>query len=83
MKSFMAKKEQVDSKWFIVDAEGTILGRMAAKIAPILMGKNKPTYTPHVDTGDHVVVINADKIKVTGVKGLTLVVEKLNQEEGT
>jgi len=68
MKSFMAKKGQVDSKWLLVDAEGVILGRMAAKIAPMLMGKTKPTYTPHVDTGDYVVVVNADKIKVTGKK---------------
>ncbi|MHC4417195.1 MAG: 50S ribosomal protein L13 [Planctomycetota bacterium] len=68
MKSFMAKKEQVDSKWLLVDAEGLVLGRMAAKIAPILMGKNKPEYTPHVDTGDHVIVINAEKIVVTGKK---------------
>ena len=68
MKSFMAKKEQVDSKWLLVDAEGLVLGRMAAKIAPILMGKNKPEYTPHVDTGDHVIVINAEKIIVTGKK---------------
>jgi large subunit ribosomal protein L13 len=68
MKSFMAKKGQVDSKWLLVDAEGAILGRMAAKIAPMLMGKTKPTYTPHVDTGDCVVVVNADKIKVTGKK---------------
>ncbi len=68
MKSFMAKKGQVDSKWLLVDAEGAVLGRMASKIAPILMGKTKPTYTPHVDTGDYVIVLNADKIKVTGKK---------------
>jgi large subunit ribosomal protein L13 len=68
MKSFMAKKAQVDSKWLLVDADGAILGRMAAKIAPVLMGKTKPTYTPHVDTGDYVIVVNADKIKVTGKK---------------
>lgn len=68
MKSFLATKENVDRKWLLVDAEGAILGRLAAKIAPVLMGKNKPTYTPHVDTGDFVVVINADKIKVTGKK---------------
>ncbi|MHC4572192.1 MAG: 50S ribosomal protein L13 [Planctomycetota bacterium] len=68
MKSFMAKKGQVDSKWLLVDADGAVLGRMAAKIAPILMGKNKPTYTPHVDTGDYVVVLNAEKVKVTGKK---------------
>jgi len=68
MKSFMAKKGQAEQKWLLVDAEGAILGRMAAKIAPILMGKNKPTYTPHVDVGDYVIVVNADKIKVTGKK---------------
>ena len=68
MKSFMAKKEQTEHKWLLVDAEGLVLGRMAAKIAPILMGKNKPTYTPHVDTGDYVIVVNAEKVKVTGKK---------------
>ena len=68
MKSFMAKKEDLEPKWVLVDAEGAILGRMAAKIAMILMGKNKPIYTPHVDTGDFVVVLNAEKIKVTGKK---------------
>jgi len=71
MKSFMAKKNQIEQKWLLVDAEGAILGRMAAKIAPILMGKNKPTYTPHVDTGDYVIVVNAEKIKVTGKKAQT------------
>ncbi len=68
MKSFLAKKGEVQPKWLLVDAEGAILGRMAAKIAPILMGKNKPTYTSHVDTGDYVIVVNADKIRVTGKK---------------
>lgn len=68
MKSFMAKKNLVEQRWLLVDADGAVLGRMAAKIAPILMGKNKPTYTPHVDTGDYVIVVNADKIKVTGKK---------------
>ena len=71
MKSFMAKNNQVEQKWLLVDAEGAILGRMAAKIAPILMGKNKPTYTPHVDTGDYVVVVNAEKVKLTGKKSQT------------
>ncbi|MFC1634855.1 50S ribosomal protein L13 [Planctomycetota bacterium] len=71
MKSFMAKKDQVEQKWLLVDAEGAILGRMAAKIAPILMGKSKPTYTPHIDTGDYVVVVNAEKIRVTGKKAQT------------
>ena len=68
MKSFMAKKNEVEQKWLLVDADGAILGRMAAKIAPILMGKNKPTYTPHVDTGDYVIVVNAGKIRLTGKK---------------
>jgi len=68
MKSFLAKKAEVQRKWLIVDADGAILGRLAAKIAPILMGKTKPTYTPSVDTGDFVIVINADKIRVTGKK---------------
>lgn len=68
MKSFMAKEQQRDGKWVLVDAEGAILGRLAAKIAPILMGKHKPTYTPHVDMGDYVVVVNAEKIQVTGKK---------------
>jgi len=68
MKSFVAGKGKFDQKWVLVDADGVVLGRMAAKIAPILMGKNKPTYTPHVDTGDYVVVVNAEKIKLTGKK---------------
>ena len=68
MKSFMAKTDQIEQKWLLVDAEGAVLGRMAAKIAPILMGKTKPAYTPHVDTGDYVIVINADKVKLTGKK---------------
>ncbi|TFG46885.1 MAG: 50S ribosomal protein L13 [Candidatus Brocadiia bacterium] len=71
MKSFMAKSGQVESKWVLVDAEGAILGRMAAQIAPILMGKHKPTYTPFVDTGDYVVVINAEKIAIGGNKAET------------
>ena len=68
MKTFMAKKNEVEQKWLLVDAEGAILGRMAAKIAPILMGKNKPQYTPNVDVGDYVIVINAKKVKLTGKK---------------
>jgi large subunit ribosomal protein L13 len=68
MKSFMAKKEQVERNWVLVDAHDAVLGRMASKIAPLLMGKNKPTYTPHVDTGDFVIVINGDKIRVSGKK---------------
>jgi large subunit ribosomal protein L13 len=68
MKSFMAKKEQAEHKWLLVDAEGLVLGRMAAKIVPLLMGKTRPTYTPHVDGGDYVIVVNAEKIRVTGKK---------------
>jgi large subunit ribosomal protein L13 len=68
MKSFMAKKGEVEQKWRLVDADGLILGRMAAKIAPILMGKDKPVYTPNVDGGDYVIVVNAEKVKVTGKK---------------
>lgn len=71
MKSFMAKKQDVEHKWLLVDADGAILGRLAAKIAPILMGKTKPTYTPHVDTGDYVIVVNAEKIRLTGKKAQT------------
>ena len=68
MKSYMAKKNNVEQKWLLVDADGAVLGRMAAEIAPILMGKTKPCYTPHVDTGDYVIVVNAEKVKVTGKK---------------
>ena len=71
MKSFLAKKGQVDQKWWVVDAENAILGRLATKIAMILMGKTKPIYTPHVDTGDYVIVVNADKIRLTGSKPRT------------
>jgi large subunit ribosomal protein L13 len=67
-KTYSAKKEEVKRQWFLVDAQGKILGRMAAKIASILRGKHKPMFTPHIDTGDCVAVINASKIKVTGRK---------------
>ncbi len=68
MKSFLAKKNEVEQKWLLLDADGAILGRMAAQVAPILMGKTKPTYTPHVDVGDYVVIVNADKVRLTGRK---------------
>jgi large subunit ribosomal protein L13 len=68
MKTFIAKKEEAGREWFIVDAEGKILGRLASEIARRLRGKHKPIYTPHVDTGDFIVVINADKISLTGKK---------------
>jgi len=68
MKTYMAKPETVERSWFVVDAEDKVLGRLATEIATILRGKHKPTYTPHVDCGDHVIVINAEKIRVTGKK---------------
>ncbi len=68
MKTFMQKNETVDRKWYIVDAEGQTLGRLATKVATVLRGKHKATYTPHVDCGDYVIVINASKVKLTGNK---------------
>lgn len=68
MKSFMASPSTIERKWYVVDATGHTLGRLSSEIAKVLRGKNKPTYTPHMDCGDHVIVINADKIKVTGKK---------------
>ncbi|MDA0745890.1 MAG: 50S ribosomal protein L13 [bacterium] len=66
MKTMSAKKSDMDHKWFLADAEGKVLGRFASEVAKILKGKHKPVYTTHVDTGDHVVIINAEKIRVTG-----------------
>jgi len=68
MKTFVQKKEAVTRDWHLVDAKGQVLGRLATRVAWLLMGKQKPTYTPHVDAGDHVVVVNAEDIKVTGKK---------------
>ena len=68
MKSFIASPSTIERKWYVVDATGHTLGRLASEIASILRGKNKPTYTPHIDTGDYVIVVNADKIQVTGKK---------------
>lgn len=68
MKTYMAKKGEVEQKWLTVDATDKVLGRMATKIATILMGKHRPEYTPHVDTGDFVIVVNAEKVKLTGSK---------------
>ncbi|QHQ60613.1 50S ribosomal protein L13 [Anaerocolumna sedimenticola] len=68
MKSFMASPATIERKWYVIDATGHTLGRLSSEIAKILRGKNKPTYTPHIDTGDYVIVVNADKIKVTGKK---------------
>ena len=66
--TFMANSGNVERKWFVVDAEGQTLGRLAAEVAKVLRGKHKPTFTPHVDTGDFVIVVNADKVKLTGKK---------------
>ncbi len=68
MKTTLARKEDVQRKWYMVDAEGQILGRLAVRIANVLRGRHKPTYTPHVDTGDFVVVVNADKVVLSGRK---------------
>ena len=68
MKTFMQKKETVDRKWYVVDAQGANLGRLATQVATILKGKHKVTYTPHVDCGDYVIVINANKVNLTGKK---------------
>lgn len=68
MKTYQAKKEDIEHKWYLVNAEGKVLGRLSTELAKILKGKNKPTYTPHVDTGDFVIVVNAGKITLTGKK---------------
>ena len=68
MKTYQAKKEEVDHQWYLVNAEGKILGRLATELAKILRGKNKPTFSPHVDTGDFIVVVNAEKVVLTGKK---------------
>ena len=68
MKTFMASPATIERKWYVVDAAGKTLGRLASEIAKVLRGKNKPTFTPHMDTGDYVIVVNADKVKVTGKK---------------
>lgn len=64
----MAKKGEVEQKWFVIDAEGVVLGRLASRVASIVRGKNKPIFTPHVDTGDNVIILNADKVRLTGRK---------------
>ena len=68
MKTYMAKGETVVHRWYVVDATDMVLGRLSSQVAAILRGKNKPIYTPHVDTGDHVIIINADKVRLTGKK---------------
>ena len=68
MKSYMPSASAIERKWYVVDAEGQTLGRLASEVAKVLRGKNKPTFTPHIDTGDYVIVVNAEKIKVSGNK---------------
>ena len=68
MKTFMASPSTIDRKWYVVDATGCTLGRLSSEVAKVLRGKNKAIFTPHIDTGDYVIVINADKIKISGVK---------------
>ncbi|SHJ67070.1 LSU ribosomal protein L13P [Dethiosulfatibacter aminovorans DSM 17477] len=68
MRSYMAKPSEVERKWYVIDAEGKTLGRLATEVATLLRGKHKPIYTPHIDTGDHVVVINCSKVVLTGKK---------------
>lgn len=68
MKTYMANANTVESKWYVVDAEGMTLGRLASQVAAILRGKNKPTFTPNVDCGDHVIIVNSDKVVLTGKK---------------
>ncbi len=69
MKTYSAKPSEIEKKWFVVDAEGVVLGRLATVLAMRLRGKHKPIFTPHMDTGDNIIVINADKVKITGKKG--------------
>ena len=68
MNTYMANPDKIERKWYVVDAEGQTLGRLSSEIAKVLRGKNKPVFTPHIDTGDYVIVVNAEKIKVTGKK---------------
>ena len=68
MQTYMANPDKIERKWYVVDADGCTLGRLASGVASVLRGKNKPQFTPHVDTGDYVLIVNADKIKVTGKK---------------
>jgi len=80
--TYQAKREEVRQSWFVVDAADQILGRLASRIATVLMGKHKPTYTRHVDTGDFVVVTNAEKIRVTGTKAETMIYPRYSYYPG-
>ena len=68
MNNYMANPDKIERKWYVVDAEGKTLGRLASEVAKVLRGKNKPVFTPHVDTGDYVIIVNAEKVSVTGKK---------------
>ncbi len=68
MNTFMQSKETVERKWYVIDAEGVTLGRLASQVATVLRGKNKPTFTPHIDCGDNVIIVNAEKVNLTGNK---------------
>jgi len=68
VRTFTEKQEEIEREWYVVDAEGQTLGRLASRIAPVLKGKHKPTYTPHLDCGDFVIIVNAEKVRVTGRK---------------
>ncbi|MFN4241875.1 MAG: 50S ribosomal protein L13 [Tepidisphaerales bacterium] len=72
MSTYMPKPGELESRWHVIDATDQVLGRLASKIAILLQGKHKPTYAPHIDTGDHVIVVNADKVRVTGRKAETI-----------
>ena len=76
MRTYTPKVSEIQRQWYVVDAEGMVLGRLATEVATILRGKHKPTYTPHIDTGDHVIVINADKVVLTSNKGDKLFVHR-------
>ena len=78
MNTFMASPATIDRKWYVVDAEGMTLGRLASEVAKVLRGKNKPIFTPHMDTGDYVIVVNAEKVKVTGTGHNGTPVQRLN-----
>lgn len=82
MSTYMPKPGEVKANWHVVDATDQVLGRLAAKLAVILQGKHKPTYTPHVDTGDFVIVLNADKVRVTGRKAETMEYETYSKYPG-
>lgn len=82
MKTFSAKKEELKGEWYLIDAKDMILGRLATRVADILRGKNKPIFTPHVDTGDFVIVINAEKIRLTGNKLMKKVYYRHSQHPG-